>query len=100
MQAPVYNLAGEVVDNIEINDMVFATPFNEDLVHQAALRQQANARQGTASTLTRGDVSGSSKKLYRQKGPQCPLRQYQIANAAGWRCGLRAPSQRLPPGNA
>lgn len=68
MQAPVYNLAGEVVDNIEIDDSVFAIPFNQDVVHQAVLRQQANARQGTASTKTRGDVAGSSKKLYRQKG--------------------------------
>ncbi len=68
MQAPVYNLAGEVVENIEINDTVFATPFNEDVVHQAVLRQQANKRQGTANTLTRGEVTGSSKKLYRQKG--------------------------------
>jgi large subunit ribosomal protein L4 len=68
MQAPVYNLAGEVVDTIEISDKVFAMPFNEDVVHQAVLRQQANARQGTASTKTRGNVRGSSKKLYRQKG--------------------------------
>ena len=68
MQAPVYNLAGEVVANIEISDKVFAVPFNETLVHQAVLRQQANARQGTASTLTRGNVSGSTKKLFKQKG--------------------------------
>jgi large subunit ribosomal protein L4 len=68
MQAQVYNLAGEVVDNIEISDAVFAVPFNEGVVHQAMLRQQANARQGNASTKTRGEVSGSTRKLYRQKG--------------------------------
>jgi large subunit ribosomal protein L4 len=68
MQAPVYNLVGEVVGNIEISNTVFAVPFNETVVHQAVLRQQANARQGTASTKTRGNVSGSSKKLYNQKG--------------------------------
>jgi len=68
MQASVYNLAGEVVGNIEISDKVFAVPFNEGVVHQAVLRQQANARQGTASTKTRGNVSGSTRKLYRQKG--------------------------------
>ena len=68
MQAPVYNLAGEVVTNIEISDKVFGVPFNEALVHQSVLRQQANARQGNASTKTRGNVSGSTRKLYKQKG--------------------------------
>ncbi|HUU65121.1 MAG TPA: 50S ribosomal protein L4 [Dehalococcoidales bacterium] len=68
MQVPVYSLTGEVVENIEISDQVFAVPFNEGVVHQAMVRQQANARQGTASTKTRGEVSGSSRKLYRQKG--------------------------------
>ena len=68
MQAPVYNLAGEVVANIEISDKIFGVPFNESLVHQSVLRQQANARQGNASTKTRGNVSGSTRKLYKQKG--------------------------------
>jgi large subunit ribosomal protein L4 len=68
MQVPVYGLTGEVVDNIEISDDVFGVPFNEAVVHQAVLRQRANARQGTASTKTRGEVTGSTRKLYRQKG--------------------------------
>jgi large subunit ribosomal protein L4 len=68
MQAPVYNLAGEVVANIEISDKVFGVPFNETLVHQSVIRQQANARQGNASTKTRGNVAGSTRKLYKQKG--------------------------------
>ena len=68
MQIPVYSLTGEVVEHIEISDQVFAVPFNEGVVHQAMVRQQANARQGTASTKTRGEVSGSSRKLFRQKG--------------------------------
>jgi len=68
MQIPVYNLAGEVIEHIKISDLVFAAPFNEGVVHQAMLRQRANARQGTASTKTRGQVSGSSRKLFRQKG--------------------------------
>lgn len=67
MQAPVYSLAGEVVEHIEVSDQVFGVPFNEAVVHQAMLRQRANARQGTASTKTRSEVSGSSRKLYRQK---------------------------------
>ncbi len=67
MQVPVYSLTGEVVREIEISDQVFAVPFNQAVVHQALVRQQANARQGTASTKTRGEVSGSNIKLYRQK---------------------------------
>ena len=67
MKVPVYNLAGEVVEHIEISDEVFAVPFNQAVVHQALVRQQANARQGTASTKTRGEVTGSGRKLYRQK---------------------------------
>ena len=68
MQAQVFNLAGEVTGNIEISDSVFAAPFNEGVVHQAVLRQQANARQGNAATKTRGEVNGSTRKLYKQKG--------------------------------
>ena len=67
MEVPVYSLSGEVTKHIEISDGVFAVPFNEAVVHQAVIRQQANARQGTASTKTRGEVTGSTRKLYRQK---------------------------------
>lgn len=67
MQVPVYSLTGEVVKNIEISDRVFGTPFNEAVVHQAMVRQQANARQGTHKTETRSEVEGSSRKLFRQK---------------------------------
>lgn len=68
MQVSVRNREGKVVEKIEISEHVFGVPFNEALVHQAVLRQQANARQGTASTKTRSEVSGSTKKLFRQKG--------------------------------
>ena len=67
MQVPVYSLDGEVIKHIEVSDRVFAVPFNQAVVHQAMVRQQANARQGTASTKTRSEVSGSTKKLFRQK---------------------------------
>ena len=67
MQVPVYSLSGEIVKQIEISDRVFAEPFNETVVHQAMLRQRANARQGTASTKTRSEVVGSTRKLFRQK---------------------------------
>lgn len=68
MQVSVYNTAGEVVDHIELDDAVFAAPINPALLHQAVVRQQANARVGTASTKTRGTVAGTTAKLYRQKG--------------------------------
>jgi large subunit ribosomal protein L4 len=68
VKVPVYNLAKEIVKQIEISDDVFGLPFNQTVVHQSVVRQQANARQGTSSTKTRGEVSGSSRKLYRQKG--------------------------------
>ena len=67
MRIPVHNLDGEVVKHIDISDQVFAVPFNEAVVHQAMVRQQANARQGTASTKTRSEVAGSKAKLFRQK---------------------------------
>lgn len=64
---PVYSLNGEVVEQIELNQAIFAISFNEAVVHQAMVRQLANGRQGTASTKTRGEVSGSTRKLYPQK---------------------------------
>ncbi len=68
MEVPVYSLTREVVKHIEISDDVFGVPFNQAVVHQAMVRQRANARQGTASTKTRSEVSGTTRKLFRQKG--------------------------------
>jgi large subunit ribosomal protein L4 len=67
VKAEVYDLNGEVVEQIELNEGVFALPLNQAVVHQAMVRQLANGRQGTASTKTRGEVSGSTRKLYAQK---------------------------------
>lgn len=67
MQVPVKNLAGEVVEQLEVADSIFGVPFNEAVVHQAMVRQLANARLGTADTKTRSEVVGSTRKLYRQK---------------------------------
>jgi len=64
---PVYSLNGEVVDQVELSQAIFALPFNEAVVHQAMTRQLGNRRQGTASTKTRGEVIGSTRKLYAQK---------------------------------
>jgi large subunit ribosomal protein L4 len=67
MQLAVRNMAGEVVDNIDVDGSVFEVPLNKAVVHQAMVRQLANARLGTASTKTRGEVAGSTRKLYKQK---------------------------------
>jgi len=64
---PVYTLNGEVVEQIELNQAVFNLPFNGVVVHQAMVGQLANRRHGTVSTKTRGEVKGSTRKLYRQK---------------------------------
>ncbi len=68
MQVPVYSLTGEIIDQIELNDQVFGVPFNQAAVHQVVVAQQANQRQGTASTKSRSEVAGSTRKLFRQKG--------------------------------
>jgi large subunit ribosomal protein L4 len=68
MQLPVYNLQGEEVKKIKVSDAVFGTPFNEAVVHQVMVGLQANARQGTAATKTKGMIRGSTRKLFRQKG--------------------------------
>jgi large subunit ribosomal protein L4 len=67
VEVPVYNVGGEKVKNIEISDAVFAVPFNEAVVHQAMVKQRADARQGTSDTKGRGEVAGSGKKMYAQK---------------------------------
>ena len=68
MRVPVRNMTGEKVSEAELGDQVFAVAINQGVIHQALLRQLANARLGTASTKTRGEVSGGGKKPWRQKG--------------------------------
>lgn len=68
MQIDVYGMTGEVVDKIDVSDDVFGVAPNMALLHQAAVRQLANRRVGTASTKTRGMVTGGGAKPYRQKG--------------------------------
>lgn len=67
-QVSVYNMKGETVGTMELDDAVFGVEVNEHLVHQAAVQQQANDRQGTQSAKTRSEVSGGGKKPWRQKG--------------------------------
>jgi len=67
VQISVYNRSGQEVEQIDLDETVFGLSVNQAVVHQAMVRQLANARTGTASTKTRGQVAGSTKKMYRQK---------------------------------
>jgi large subunit ribosomal protein L4 len=64
----IKNLANEVVGKLELSDEVFKAKLNEPLIWEAVTHYAASLRAGTASTKTRGLVSGSGKKLWRQKG--------------------------------
>jgi large subunit ribosomal protein L4 len=64
----VRNLKNEEVGDLELSDAVFGAELNEALIHAAVRSFMASARAGTVGTKTRGDVSGSGRKLWKQKG--------------------------------
>ena len=64
----VYNMEGNEVGTMELNDAVFGVKINEHLVHLAVVRQLANKRQGTQKAKTRSEVRGGGRKPWRQKG--------------------------------
>ena len=64
----VYNIEGNQVGEIELNDAVFGVEVNENLMHKAVVAQLAASRQGTQSAKTRSEVSGGGRKPWRQKG--------------------------------
>jgi large subunit ribosomal protein L4 len=66
--AKVRNLSNNEVGDIELSDAVFGAELNESLIHAAVRNYLANRRQGTSATKTRGNVSGSGRKLWKQKG--------------------------------
>lgn len=68
MKISVRNMAGKAVKDIELPEAVFDYPYKEHLVHEAVEAVRAAARRGTHSTKTRAEVSGSGRKLWRQKG--------------------------------
>lgn len=68
MLVPVYNVNGEKVGERELPQSIFGVEPNEALMHQALVRQLANARLGTHSTKGRGEVRGGGRKPWRQKG--------------------------------
>jgi large subunit ribosomal protein L4 len=68
MNVPVLNTSGKKVDTVDLPADIFEVEVNVGLMHQAYVRQMANARLGTHKTQTRGEVSRTSAKWYRQKG--------------------------------
>jgi large subunit ribosomal protein L4 len=68
MKATVYNMQGEQVDEVELSERIFGIEPHIPIMHQALVRQQANARQGTHSTQTRAEVKRTGSKVWRQKG--------------------------------
>jgi large subunit ribosomal protein L4 len=68
MVVSVYNIKGEEIGEVELRSDIFEVPVNVPLMHQAFMRQLANARQGTHKTQSRGEVNRTKAKWYRQKG--------------------------------
>jgi large subunit ribosomal protein L4 len=68
MKVDVFDMEGKKVKQVELPAAVFEAPINVDLMHQAYVRQMANARLGTHDTKTRSEVSGGGRKPWRQKG--------------------------------
>jgi len=64
----VRNLSNKEVGEVSLSDAIFGVELNESLIHAAVINYQANGRSGTSATKTRGDVSGSGRKLWKQKG--------------------------------
>jgi large subunit ribosomal protein L4 len=68
LEVPVYNTSGEKIDTWKLDDDAFGGAVNVSLLKQAVVAYHSNAHQGTATTKARGDVAGSTRKLFRQKG--------------------------------
>jgi len=67
MDIPVYNKEGEKIDNVQLDEEKFGGPIRSTLLRDAVIMYEANKRQGTASTKTRGEVAGGGKKPWVQK---------------------------------
>jgi large subunit ribosomal protein L4 len=68
LEVPVYNIDGKQIETLEVPEEAFGGQVNASLLKQAMVAYQANRRQGTSATRSRGMVRGSTRKLYRQKG--------------------------------
>ena len=68
VKVPLYNMEGQTIGEVELRDDIFGITPHVPVMHQALVRQLANARLGTHKTKTRGEVSGGGRKPWRQKG--------------------------------
>ena len=68
-----YNIAGDKTGSVEIEPASITEGVSPILLHRAVVSYEANARQGSANTKTRGERSGSGKKLWKQKAPAAPV---------------------------
>ncbi len=92
----VYNMEGNEVGSMELNDAVFGVEVNEHLVHMAVVQQLANNRQGTQKAKTRSEVSGGGRKPWRQKGTGHARQGSTRAPAVDrWWSSIRSGTERL-----
>lgn len=68
MEVTILNMAAEPVGSVELPPSIFEAKINRALMHQALVRQMANARRGTHKVKTRAEVNRTTAKMYRQKG--------------------------------
>ena len=68
IEVPIYNQTGSKVETIQVDEAKFGGEVRTNLLKQALVMYHANQRQGTVRTLARGEVEGSTRKIYRQKG--------------------------------
>ena len=95
-KAVIYNMAGQQVGEIELSDAIFGVEPNEAAVHAAVKNHLLNCRQGTQSALTKGEVSYTTKKPWRQKGHRTrPRRLCRFSRVETRRRRLRPEAQEL-----
>ncbi|HAL16707.1 MAG: 50S ribosomal protein L4 [Bellilinea sp.] len=87
MLADVYNMEGKKIKQVELPEMIFGAPVNIDLMHQAFVRQMANAHLGTHDTKVRNEVAGGGRKPWKQKGTG--RARQGSTRAAQWKGGGR-----------
>lgn len=84
-KAPIYNMTGEKVGEIELSESIFGIEPNKSVLHDSVKNHLANCRQGTQSALTKGEVSYTTRKPWRQKGTGRARAGY--AGSPVWRHG-------------
>ena len=92
----VYNMEGNEVGTMELNDAVFGVEINEHLVHLAVVRQLANNRQGTQKAKTRSEVSGGGRKpVETERNRSCKTGFHPCTTVDWRRCSIRSGTERL-----